>query len=226
MGDMIDFLKSNFGHVAPILLTGVFGLAIIFERTNALLWMYPVSGMTTFFDKLADLIMADKLSEAIAFCETYANKPAAMVAKEALLRAHQPEQVLRDGLEYAITEAHQKIQCRTPYLATIANVATLLGLLGTIMGLVQSFKALGSISAQQKAAFLANGISTAMNATMLGLFVAVPCLVAFSFLSNQTNKLTTDVEKSALRIVDLLNQRYFSSEAKEVRSGMSSSRAG
>jgi biopolymer transport protein ExbB len=94
------------------------------------------------------------------------------------------------------------VQKRTVFLATIANVATLLGLFGTIAGLIQAFEAVGAADAQQKSALLAQGISTAMNATMLGLAVAIPCMIAFSFLMNRTNQLTGDIEQSAIRALD------------------------
>lgn len=94
----------------------------------------------------------------------------------------------------------------------IANVATLLGLLGTILGLIQSFEAVGNASAQQRSALLAAGISTAMNATMLGLAVAIPCMVAFSLLVNKSNKLNAEVERAAVRVMEMIKQRYFAGE--------------
>ena len=212
MGNMIDFLKDNFYHVAPILAAGGIGLAIIFERCNALLWTYPIPNMARFYDKLRDLVMSDRLSEAISLCEQYRNKPVATVVKEALLRAHQPEALIEDGLELAVTEATLQVQSRTPYLATIANVSTLLGLLGTIVGLIHSFEAVGAASAQQRSALLAAGISTAMNATMMGLAVAIPCMIMFSFLINRTNQLNVAIEQAAIRMMDLIKQRYYDAQ--------------
>jgi biopolymer transport protein ExbB/TolQ len=212
MGNMIDFLKDNFFHVAPILAAGFIGLAIILERTKALIWTYPIQNMPRFFDKLRDLVMADRLSEAITYCEQYRHKPVANVAKEALLRAHQPEALIEDGLEIAVTEATLQVQSRTPYLATIANVSTLLGLLGTIVGLIHSFEAIGNATAQQRSALLAAGISTAMNATMMGLAVAIPCMIVYSFLIARTNRLSTAIEQSATRMMDLIKQRYYDAE--------------
>jgi biopolymer transport protein ExbB/TolQ len=102
-------------------------------------------------------------------------------------------------------------------LATIANVATLLGLFGTIAGLVQSFEAVGHADAQQKSALLSAGIATAMNATMLGLGVAIPCMIAFSFLMNRSNRLVADLEESSVQITDALKQRFYASEFIENR---------
>ena len=152
------------------------------------------------------------MPEAIAFCERYRSKLIAQVVREGLLRAHQPESLIEHGLEIAIGEASEKVQARTGFLATIANVATLMGLFGTIIGLIASFEAVGAASAQQRSALLAQGISTAMNATMMGLGVAIPCMLAYAFLMNKANRLNAELDQSAVRTLDLLKQRYFASD--------------
>ncbi|MBC7397554.1 MAG: MotA/TolQ/ExbB proton channel family protein [Bdellovibrionales bacterium] len=210
MNGMLQFVQENFMHVAPILAAGALGLIIIFERGLAIFWAYPLSNPRAFFDKIRNYILNERIGEAIALCEHYRGKPIANVVREGLLRAHQPESVIVHGLEIAVGEAQDRIQARVPFLAMIANVATLLGLLGTIMGLIQSFEAVGSASAQQRSALLAAGISTAMNATMFGLAVAIPCMVAFSFLTNRANRLAAETERSAVRVMELIKQRYFS----------------
>jgi biopolymer transport protein ExbB len=97
--------------------------------------------------------------------------------------------------------------------------------LGTIAGLVTSFEAMGSDKAAltanglTQAQLLAQGISQAMNATMLGLGVAIPCMIAFSFLMNATNRLVSSVETAAVRTLDILKQRYFENESKVVQHG-------
>lgn len=224
MGNIVEFLKDNFLHVAPILVAGAFGVAIILERMRALLVVYPIANNSSFMDKIRDHVMANRLAEAITLCEKYRAKPVARVVKQALMRAHQPESLIEDGLEIAVGEAHEQIQNRTPYIATIANVSTLLGLFGTIIGLIHSFEAVGTANAQQKAALLAAGISTAMNATMLGLAVAIPCMVFFSFLMNRTNRLTAQVDQTAVKILDIIKQRYYDTESQA--SGISQKRTG
>lgn len=220
MGNFFDFLRTNFWHVAPILLAGAFAIAICVERSRALFWVYPIRDPESFFDKLRDLILGGKLAEAVALCDRYPSKPAAKVVKQALLRAHQPENLIENGLQLSVGEATQKIQKRTTFLATIANVATLLGLFGTIAGLIHSFEAVGHADAQQKSQLLAAGIATAMNATMLGLGVAIPCMVAFSFLMNRSNRLIGEIDHSAVQVMDILRQRYYVAEAEAI-AGMS-----
>lgn len=209
MASFLEFIRMHIFHIAPILIAGFVGVAIIVERMHVLVWVYPMHRSNAFFEKIRDLIMADRIGEAIVFCDKYRLKPVAQVVKEGLMRAHQPETLIEHGLEIAASEQSQKVMLRTSFLATIANVSTLLGLFGTILGLIQSFDAVGAASAQQRSALLASGISTAMNATMLGLAVAIPCMVAFSFLMNRANRLNADLERSAVKVLDLLKQRYF-----------------
>jgi biopolymer transport protein ExbB/TolQ len=206
---MLKFILENFSHVAPILACGGFGLVIIFERSAALFLAYPLGEFDGFFERVRTLIMKDRISEAVALCERFRHKPAARVVREGLVRAHQPEELIEHGLQIAVSQGLGKIQARTAFLATIANVATLFGLLGTIIGLVQSFEAVGSANAQQRSAMLAQGISTAMNATMLGLAIAIPSMIAYAILMNKTNKLTSQLDQAAMRTLDLLGQRYF-----------------
>jgi biopolymer transport protein ExbB len=212
MTDFFEFIRTSFWHVSPILVAAVFAIAIIIERSRALFGTYPIRNLDGFFEKITELVMAGKLPEAISVCDRFPGKPSAQVAKQALLRAHQPESLIESGLSLVVGRVTQTIQKRTSFLATIANVATLLGLFGTIAGLITSFEAVGHADPQQKSALLAAGIWQAMNATMLGLAVAIPCMVAFSFLINRTNRLVAEVDGSALRTFDILKQRYYTAE--------------
>lgn len=204
-----EFIVSNIGHVAPILIAGIFGVAIITERVKVLFKIYPLQGRREFFDRIRDLVVHDKIQEAIALCDQYPEKPVPQVVKSGLMRAHLPEQMINDGLNLVVGEWSDQIVKRTAFLSMIANVATLLGLFGTIAGLIQSFEAVGFADPQQKSAILAAGISTAMNATMLGLGVAIPGMVAFSFLMNRTNHLVGELDQTTLETIDIIRQRSY-----------------
>jgi len=205
----LDFMISNIGHVAPILIAAVIGIAIIAERSKALFQTYPLVGRQKFYNRLRELVMADKIQEAITLCDQYPNKPAAVIAKEGLLRAHLPEEMVSDGLNLVMGEWIEHVSKRTGFLSMIANVATLLGLFGTIAGLIQSFEAVGFADPQQKSTILAAGISTAMNATMMGLGVAIPAMVAFSFLMNKSNRLIGELDQCVLNTLDIIRQRSY-----------------
>jgi biopolymer transport protein ExbB/TolQ len=210
--DFLLFIKDHFWHAFPILVCGGVAVAIIIERTWALFLYLPMRNPDGFFDRIATLVMKAQFAEAIKLCEKYQRKPTANVALTALTRAHLPESVIHDGLQLSLNKATGAIQRRTSYLATIANVATLLGLFGTIAGLIASFEAVGHADAQQKSALLSAGIATAMNATMLGLAVAVPCMIAYAILMNRTNAFIAELEQAAVRSIDIMKQRFYASE--------------
>lgn len=202
--NILEFLKNNFFHVAPILVAGAIAAVIIFERFQTLFKVYSLQNTEGFLNQIKALVSKGRTNDALALCMQHSGKPTAEVVKAALERAHQPEELVINTIEYTRNQFAEKIQKRTAYLATIANVATLLGLLGTIAGLIESFTAVGHADPQQKAAILANGISTAMNATMLGLGVAVPCMILFSFLINKANHLIAEVEAGGMTVHDSL----------------------
>ncbi len=204
--EILDFIKNNFFHVAPILVSAVFACAIIFERASTLFRGYSIGNIEGFFEKIGDLVSRGRTTEAVTLCDQFRGKPSAELMRSALERAHQPEELILNSIELSRNHYVQKIQKRTTYLATIANVATLLGLLGTIAGLIESFSAVGHADPQQKAALLANGISTAMNATLLGLAVAVPCMVIFSFFASKANRLIAELESAGLLILDSIQR--------------------
>ena len=210
--NFIQFLQENLMHVLPVLLAGAFGLAIILERARVLYKVYPMQGSKAFFARIQELVLAGKIPEAVQLCDESPEKPVTRVVKSALSRAHLPVEAVEQGIQLTLSEVTQQVQKRTPFLATIANVATLMGLFGTIAGLIFSFEAVGHADPQQKSALLSAGIATAMNATMLGLAVAIPCMIAYALLVSKTNKILSEMEEAAARSVDSLKLRYYSAE--------------
>jgi biopolymer transport protein ExbB/TolQ len=216
----LEFFQGNLGYAMPLLIAAAIAGALMMERGKALLKTLPLKNTDGFFDKIRELMLSGETDKALALCERYNDKPVARVVKSGLVRAHMPEELIENGLELELSDSTQKIQKRTNYLATIANVATLLGLFGTIAGLVHSFQAVGHADAQQKSTLLANGIATALNTTMLGIAIAIPCMMAFSFLMGQANKLMAELENAATKTLDIIKQSYFLSyeEVEELNS--------
>ncbi len=119
---------------------------------------------------------------------------------EAGLDAGEPEAAW-DAMGAAAVEAEEALQGRVPYLATIGNVATMLGLLGTVYGLILAFGALGDTSAGERAVNLSEGISTAMATTAYGLLVGIPALAAHAWLEARARALQASIEATAGRLV-------------------------
>jgi biopolymer transport protein ExbB/TolQ len=111
--------------------------------------------------------------------------------------------VMEDVERLSITEL-PRISNRINYLSLLANVATLLGLLGTITGLQASFESLSTVDAASKATMLASGISQAMNTTAFGLIVAVPCMIMYTVLSNKQQSLFRDIDSGIAMFIDAI----------------------
>lgn len=207
--NFMSFIVENLGHTAPVLAAALFAVAVVLERTKSLVKTYPLKNTEDFMARLKDYVTRGELAQAVAMCDQNIDKPVAKIVKSGLQRAHLPLESAEQGMEITSAECREELAKRTPYLATIANVATLMGLFGTILGLIQSFDAVASAEAAQKSALLSAGISTSMNATMLGLGVAIPCMVAYAFLMNRTQRIQADIEEAHLKCSDLLRMRYF-----------------
>lgn len=105
-----------------------------------------------------------------------------------------------EAMQAAAVDAEQRIRRRIPYLAAVASIATMVGLFGTVYGLIQAFGAMGGVAAAERAARLSEGSSTAMAATAFGLFVAIPALAAHSALDGQSRALLAQIEATAVRV--------------------------
>lgn len=111
-------------------------------------------------------------------------------------------------MDEVLMEESSRVEKRIGFLAMFANVATLLGLLGTITGLIHSFAGIGNANPAEKATILSQGISLAMNTTAYGLIVAVPALIAYAVLQNRATRLTDDLNKAALNLFIQLGYHY------------------
>ena len=108
------------------------------------------------------------------------------------------------AMEEGVMEAVPRLERRTGYLATLANVATLLGLLGTISGLSEAFGAVANADPSEKAALLSASIAVAMNATAFGLFTAIPLLLSHSMIQSRTLEIVDSLEMAGVKCMNIL----------------------
>jgi biopolymer transport protein ExbB/TolQ len=111
---------------------------------------------------------------------------------------------LEMAMEEGLMEVLPRLEKRTPYLATFANIATLLGLLGTILGLIKAFTAVANVDPAEKANILSASISIAMNTTAFGLIAAIPLLLMFTFLQTKTTEIVDSIEMASVKFVNLI----------------------
>jgi len=190
-----------------IAFTSVIGVGLIVERFIFLFFKYNINA-NAFMGQVQKLVMANNIDRAIKLCNAAPNAALPKVIKAGLTRANKGELEITNSIEEATLEVVPIVQKRTPLLGGVANVATLLGLLGTIVGLIQAFSALEAASPENRAAMLAKGISVAMNTTAFGLIVAIPCMAAQMFLQTVTTKILNEIDQHSVKLENLLVSRY------------------
>ena len=152
-------------------------------------------------------ILANDLDGALRICNGTKNAALPRVIKAGLMRASRSEEQIQNALDSASLEVIPQLEKNLPYLALVANVATLLGLLGTISGLIRSFASIANADPAQRQALLSAGISEAMYATAFGLIVAVMTMVAHSILSSKAASIVSEVDEHSVKLLDLLSAR-------------------
>lgn len=206
MGQIALFYKNGGIFMHPITVCLVFGIGLMIERFIFLFFKYNING-AAFMAQIQKLVMANNIDRAIKLCNAAPSAVLPKVVKAGLTRANKGEVEISNAIEEATLEVIPKVQKRTNLLSAIANVATMLGLLGTIFGLIEAFKALDSATADQKSKLLAQYISIALNTTAFGLVAAIPCLVAHAVLSSMTKKIIDEIEEYTVKLQNLLFNR-------------------
>ena len=208
--EFLSFIAKSFtaggAFMFPILLVGAVAIAITIERyvtlarmgaRNRRTWSQVESVLTSGeFDKARELMSKDDSSLAKLLSM-------GLALEGAVRRRDDVEKAMQEGM----MEVVPQLEKRTHYLATAANVATLLGLLGTVSGLIHAFAAVATVNPAEKANLLAASISEAMNCTAFGLVTAVPILVVHAFLQAKTTGLSDGLETAAIRFLNALAAR-------------------
>lgn len=206
MGGSTSFMDV-LGHAGPvgyiIVATGIGSFALMAERAKVLYMSYGMDA-DAFMNKIQNLILSKKIDEAIVLCNQLDKKPMAKAFKTILEKADRDDETIFQSHDIAMSEAVPMYTRRLHYLSMLANVATQLGLLGTIYGLILSFQAVSQADPATKQQLLANGISTSLYTTALGLAVAIPVMVGYSFLFARQNVLLEQLQEKAGKLTELL----------------------
>ncbi len=208
MDALMKFMVDNFLIDVAIGMMGLFGIGLIFERVKSLYFDYSMK-TEEFMAKVSKLVEDDKIEEAITYCAANEKKPLAAVVKRVLERADRDDSAIEHSLDIAASEVAPKLTKNLTYLSMVSNVVTLIGLFGTVVGLIMSFKAVSFADPSQKQSLLADGISLAMHATAAGLLVAIPVMVFYSFLHSKQGKLFNEIDQHSNKLIELLRSRDF-----------------
>jgi biopolymer transport protein ExbB len=189
----------------PILIAGAVGTAIAIERyvtltrmsvRNRSVWAQVEPALNSGdFDKARELTKDDSVISRL------------LGVGLALQGAVRRRDDVKVAMQEAMTQIMPRLEKRTHYLATLANVATLLGLLGTVSGLIHAFSAVATVNPAEKANLLSASISEAMNCTAFGLVTAVPFLVLHALLQSKTAQLIENLEAVSIKFLTVLTTR-------------------
>jgi len=197
---MHHFQEGGWG-MYPILLFQVLAIGIIVERA---IFLYKCSiHKDVFLATMQKCILAGDVGRAIKMCSA-ANAPLARIVKAGLMKVNRPDSEVQAAMDEAALRELPKVEERTGYLALLANLAMLSGLLGTVTGLIAAFGAVANADASSKATMLAKGISEAMNCTAFGLLAAIVALIGFALLNGKTQHLLDDINGATVQVVNLV----------------------
>src|SRR4051812_21050628 len=187
----------------PILLWSIITIGIIIARG---LYLYGSSiNKDVFLATMQKCILAGDVAKAVKMCSA-ANAPLARIVQSGLVKVNRPDEEVQAAMDEAALREIPRIAKRTGYLALLANLSMLFGLLGTVSGLIVSFGAVSgeSVDPSQKARILAEGISEAMNCTAFGLIIALLSLIGFAILNGKTQSLEDDINEASVQVLNLV----------------------
>ena len=205
--DGAHWIAKAFHEGGPAMIfIGMVGVAtlllIIFRLIN-------LSKMTVdkedFNEKIFGMILRGDVNQALAFCNSK-QAPLTNVLKAGLdqVRNKRPDEEVQVAMDSAVLRETPKIEGYTGFLAVFGNVSTLIGLLGTIVGLIISFGSIGAADPAEKANMLSRGISEALNCTAFGLIVAIPALIFFGYFQIRVSRLLNDMVESSMSLMNLV----------------------
>ncbi len=206
MYSIVRFFGGGGAFMFPILLVAAVGVAIALERyvtltilsarnRNAWTQLQPVLASGDF----------DKAREMTSKGDTAISRLLSMgLARQGAVRRREDIEV---AMEESMLEIVPQLEKRTHYLATFANLATLLGLLGTVSGLIHAFGAVATVNPAEKANLLSASISEAMNCTAFGLLTAVPFVFIHAFLQTKTIELINSLEMAGVKFLNAITER-------------------
>lgn len=201
---IVQFFQTGGTFMYPILIIFAFGTAICIERYIKLSGIGSVNKRV--WDKVHPLLNEGDFDTAR---DSIAEDKSAIARLLNMGLSRQGSVRRRDDIEIAMEESMMEIipqlEKRTPFIALFANICTLLGLLGTIMGLIEAFTAVANADPAEKADMLSASISVAMNTTAFGLMAAIPLLITHAIISSKTGEIVDSLEMASVKTLNLIS---------------------
>lgn len=211
-GTLVEYFRDGGPFMWPLLAFSVVALVVIIERLIAL--RRAKINITEFLAKIRkSLVVNRSIREAIKVCEEYRG-PVASIMKAGLLKYGQPKEDVEKTIENAALYEMGRLERFLVVLATVANVAPLLGFLGTVTGMIKSFDALAEAGLSNPG-LVAAGISEALITTAAGLSVAIPAQLFYNYFMSRINKFVRDIETSTNMLLETFSEMERSGIAPE-----------
>lgn len=205
-----SFNSSEPGYIFmwTLLFAGIFSATIAIERSIFLMRRSRSKTEPFMKDILANVANGD-IEAARKTCAGAGTLAIANIIEGALAETGSGSNNIRNTVDESVLKVVPELEKRTGGLATIGNVATLIGLMGTIYGLILSFASVGKpgIDALEKSTLLASGIAAAMNTTFMGLMVAIPSIILYSLFKSKTNRIIDEIDEYSLRFINALSEK-------------------
>jgi biopolymer transport protein ExbB len=188
-----------------ILFAGLALIVVGYERLQYLyLTLKPISKSS--LDSLKNLILKRDYTSALQLCNSVTDAPDMDVVRSGLLAVESGREAMKSSLGSAIVEITRKCESRIQIIALIASVATLLGLLGTISGLIKTFAAIADADPATKGQLLGAGIAEAMTATAAGLIVGISAMVVHTLCVSKIDEVIGKAKKTGFDMITLIEQ--------------------
>ncbi|HTT01364.1 MAG TPA: MotA/TolQ/ExbB proton channel family protein [Steroidobacteraceae bacterium] len=203
---IVRFFQGGGQFMFPIAVVLVIGLSIAIER-----YIYLVSVATRnrrLWNQIVPVLSQGNFRQVVQITSK-SDSAIGQILNYGLARiqAARRRDDIEKAMEESIMEVVPRLEKRTHYLATFANLATLLGLLGTVIGLINAFAAVATVNPAEKANLLSASISVAMNCTAFGLMTAVPLLFIHAFLQTKTTELIDSLEMASVKFLNAVTER-------------------
>jgi len=210
---IVSFFSSGGAFMYPILLVFAVGLGIAVERYITLTLV--TNKNQAVWDKVQPLLAEGQFDEAREMTGADESTISQVLNMGLSLQgAVRRREDIEIAMEESMMEIVPRLEKRTPYVALASSIATLLGLLGTIMGLIQAFTAVANANPAEKADLLSASISVAMNTTAFGLMVAIPLLVIHAVLTSKTGDIVDSLEMASVKALNVFSRRAKRSTAE------------
>jgi biopolymer transport protein ExbB/TolQ len=203
---VVNFFKQGGVFLYPIAAVFAVGLAVAVERFVYL--NRVANGNRRLWAELAPLIQAGNFRKAMEVAEATDSALATIMryGMSRIATARRRDDIEK-AMEESLIEVIPRLEKRTHYLATLANIGMLMGLLGTVIGLINAFAAVAAVNPSEKAALLSASISVAMNNTALGLGLAITLLLCHMYLETKTTELVDSLEVASIKFLNSVTER-------------------